>query len=324
MAGFLVTGANGFVGQALGALLSRHACAWRPLLRRRPADWPADWPEPHIADLEQGDFTSALAGIDCVIHLAARVHVLDDADTDPLAAYRRVNRDASVWLARQAASNGVRRFIYLSSIKVNGEATGTPDQPHPFCVSDSPNPQDPYGVSKWEAEQALAQVARETGLQVVIIRPPLVYGPNVKANFLQLMRWVQRGLPLPLAWVQNRRSMVYVGNLVDLIWHCTRHPQAPGQVFLVSDGLDLSTAQLIRQMAQAMQRRAPLLPCPLWLLRLAARVMGKAAVASRLLGSLQVNIDATRDTLSWQAPFTPEQAMAATVAGSPLGADTDK
>lgn len=315
MAVILVTGANGFVGQALGNWLNLQAgISWRPVVRAKPGNWPPHWPTPAIIDLEQGDFGAALTEVDCVIHLAARVHILNDPHGDPLAAYRRVNVDATLRLARQAAAHGVKRFIYISSIKVNGEATGNAVQPIPFSAQTPARPLDPYGVSKWEAEQGLAQIARETGLQVVIIRPPLVYGPQVKANFLQLMRWVKRGWPLPLARVRNQRSMVYVGNLVDLIWCCTWHAAAPGQTFLVSDGQDVSTAQLIQYLARAMHRRAPLWPCPPAVLAWGARLTGKQAVLERLFGSLQVDIEATQQCLAWHPPFSLEAGIAATVA----------
>ncbi len=318
MAVILVTGASGFVGQALGHLLNAQPdTSWRPVvrtLRTQQNAWPDAWPTPFIINLEHGDFSAALSGVDCVIHLAARVHMLNDQNSDPLAAYRRVNVDATLRLARQAAASGVSRFIYLSSIKVNGEATATALQPQPFAADTPPQPLDSYGVSKWEAEQGLAHIARETGLQVVIIRPPLVYGTQVKANFLQLMRWVRRGLPLPLARARNQRSMVYVGNLVDLIWRCTHHPRAAGQTFLVSDGQDMSTAQLIQNLARAMHQSARLWPCPLFVLAWGARLTGRQAALERLFGSLQVDIQATCQTLEWQPPFSVEAGMAATVA----------
>lgn len=316
MAVILLTGANGFVGRALseywvqpsdGTRISHlPSLEVRPVLRRPDAACP----QAVIMDIAaDSDWAPHLAGVDCVVHLAARVHMLDDSAIDPLAAYRRANRDVTLQLARQAASAGVRRFVFLSSIKVSGEATQTP-----FRASDVPQPQDPYGISKWEAEQGLAQIAMETGLEVVVIRPPLVYGPGVKANFLQLMRLVARGWPLPLGSIQNRRSMVYVGNLLDLIACCCHHPAAAGQTLLVSDGHDVSTPQLIAALAQAMGRRSPLLPFPPRLLGLGARLLGKRAVAERLLGSLQVDITATQQALDWQPPVSFAAGIAETVA----------
>ena len=303
---FLVTGANGFVGQALGTLLRLQGLAWRPVLRR---------PEPTLPDAlimdigPDSDWAPHLNGVRCVVHLAARVHILNDDDTDPLAAYRRMNVEATLRLARQAAQAGVARFIYLSSIKVNGEATSG----HPFTNQDTPYPSDPYGVSKWEAEQGLARIAATTGLQVVVIRPPLVYGPHVKANFLQLMRLVRRGWPLPLAGVNNRRSMVYLGNLLDLILLCAQHPAAAGKTFLVSDGTDVSTSQLIRSIAKAMHRRALLFACPAPFLLTIASLLRRAPAAERLLGSLQVDIAATCNTLAWHPPVSFDAGIAATV-----------
>lgn len=327
MAVILVTGANGFVGQALCKYWQEQGHHQvRPVLRRAAVSTPASSPAASPSCMPDGDIHDAnrtvimdigadsnwlphLAGVDCIVHLAARVHVLADQASDPLALYRAANVDATLNLARQAARSGVRRFIFLSSIKVLGEATA-----QPFRATDLPQPQDPYGVSKLEAEHGLAHIAAASAMELVIIRPPLVYGPGVKANFLQLMRLVARGLPLPLASVQNRRSMVYVGNLVSLIECCRHHPAASGQTLLVSDGADVSTAQLIATLARAMGRRAALFACPPRALMLVARLLGKAGVAERLLGSLQVDMDATCQQLAWQPPSGFEAGIAATVA----------
>jgi nucleoside-diphosphate-sugar epimerase len=307
MAVILLTGANGFVGRALCAHWAHEGPTLRPVLRQPD---PAR-PDAVTMDISpHSDWTPHLVGVDCVVHLAARVHMLGDTAHDPLAAYRSANVAATLQLARQAQAAGVRRFVFLSSIKVSGEAT----HGRPFCARDAPDPQDPYGISKWEAEQGLTQIALETGLEVVIIRPPLVYGPGVKANFLQLMRLVARGWPLPLGSVHNRRSMVYVGNLVDLIVRCCHHPEAPGQTLLVSDGVDVSSAELVAALAQAMGRRSPLFSCPPALLQAGARVLGKRALAERLLGSLQVDMTATQQRLDWQPPFGFKDGIAATVA----------
>ncbi len=302
----LVTGANGFVGRALCATLGARGVAYTGAVRRDPG--------PHqvaIGDMDAGtDWRAALAGCSCVVHLAARVHVMDDGAADPLAAFRAVNVDATLALARQAVAAGVRRFVFVSSIKVNGEAT----QATPFRADQAPAPQDPYGVSKWEAEQALTALGRDTGLEIVIVRPPLVYGPGVRANFLRLMQLARKGVPLPLASVDNRRSMVAVDNLADLLALCCRHPAAAGQVLLAADGRDLSVAELLRLLAGAMGKRAPLFPMPVGLMRAGAALLGKGAVADRLLGSLQVDAGPTRALLSWQAPLTVEQGIARTVA----------
>jgi nucleoside-diphosphate-sugar epimerase len=245
----LVTGAGGFVGRALCERLEK--MQWqvrqahrRPLQSKSLSSLPD---RVNIGDVDRStDWRIALSGMDCVVHLAARVHMMNDQGPDSLPEFRQVNAEGTANLARQAADAGVKRFIYLSSIKVNGEFT---EPGHPFTADDAPAPEDPYGISKHEAEQALRQIASDTGMEVVIIRPPLVYGPLVKANFESMMRWLARGVPLPLAAaVQNRRSLVALDNLVDLVVTCLNHPSAANQTFLVSDGEDLSTADLLRRM----------------------------------------------------------------------------
>ena len=277
----LVTGANGFVGRALcGALIGR--CQVRGAVRRPGEGCSLDGAELVPGSLSADfDWTDALVGVSVVVHCAARVHVMNEESADPLAEFRRVNVDGTLRLARQAAAAGVRRFVFLSSIKVNGEQT----QPgEPFTADQQPNPGDPYGVSKMEAEEGLRALARETGMEVVIIRPPLVYGPGVKANFLAMMRWLKRGIPLPLAAVTgNRRSLVALDNLVDLIVTCLDHPAAANQTFLVSDGESLSTAALLRRMGEALGRPARLIPVPVRLLKLGATLLGKPGMAQRLV-----------------------------------------
>jgi len=235
----------------------------------------------------------------------------DDA-TDPLQAYREVNVKGTLNLASQAAQAGVRRFVFVSSIKVNGEAT-QPGQP--FTADDVPSPLDPYGVSKLEAERGLREIEAETGMEVVIVRPPLVYGPSVKANFAAMMRWVARGIPLPLGAIHNARSMVALDNLVDLLVACLKHPAAAGQTFLVSDGQDVSTTELLRRTAQAMGKKALLLPVPASMLELGATLLGKRAVAQRLCGSLQLDIAKTRRLLGWNPPLTLDQGLKKAVEG---------
>lgn len=253
------------------------------------------------------DWDPLLTGVDHIVYLAARVHVMNDTHPDPLAAYRAINRDAPLSLAEAAVRCGVRRFVYLSSIKVNGEASE-----RPLTEEDAPQPTDPYGVSKWEAEQALLSLGRSSGLEVVVLRPPLVYGPGVKANFMALARAAGRGWPLPLGAVRNRRSLVYVENLADLIALTLEHPDAAQQVFLVSDGEDLSTAELTRRLAEAQGRMARLPAVPVSLMRLAGRLTGRGAVVDRLLGSLQVSSGKARRQLGWVAPFPVWQALART------------
>lgn len=302
----LVTGSNGFVGRAVCATLRARGIAQRGAVRRD-----AGPDQVAVGDLNAAtDWRAALAGCDTVIHLAARVHVMDDRDSDPLRSYRAVNVEASMALARQAHAAGVKRLVFVSSIKVNGEATGAV----PFRAADRPGPCDPYGQSKLEAETALLQYGRESGLEVVVVRPPLVYGPGVKANFNSLLRLVKLGLPLPFGSVGNARSMVALDNLVDLLIVCARHPAAPGQVFLVSDGVDLSIGQLVALIAKAMGKKVWLVPLPVALMRGAAALLGKGAVVDRLFGSLQVDIGPTRATLGWQPAVTPDSAIGSTVA----------
>jgi len=239
------------------------------------------------------DWTRALQGVDAVVHLAARAHVMQDSAADPLAAYRGINVLATHALARAAAQAGVRRFVYVSSIKVNGESTGAP-----FSELDVPQPQDAYGRSKWEAEQSLREIATTTRLPVVILRPPLIYGPGVKGNFLSLLRAIDRGLPLPLAAIRNRRSLLYVGNLADALVLCLEHEAAAGQTYLVADDT-VSTPDLVRQIAQALDRPARLVFVPPLLLRMAGAALGKSAAVARLLGSLEIDSSRIRRELGW-------------------------
>ena len=302
----LVTGANGFVGRAVCAQAMLRGLAVVGVTRQ-PACLPDGIENCVLASMdEQADWRPALAGADAVIHLAARVHVMADTAANPLDEFRRINVQGTLNLARQAASAGVRRFVFISSVKVNGEAT----QPgHPFTADDAPAPLDPYGISKMEAEQGLRKIAAETGMEVVIIRPPLVYGPGVKANFSAMMRWLQRGVPLPLGAIDNQRSLVALDNLVDLIITCISHPAAANQTFLVSDGEDVSTTGLLRGMGLAMNRPARLLPVPTGCLKLAAALVGKPDMAQRLCGSLQVDIEKTRQLLGWSPPLTLDQGL---------------
>lgn len=305
----LVTGATGFVGRALIAELSRRQIVYRPISRAARRGFHA------MGAIDgQTDWSEALTGIKTIVHLAARVHVMNDTAADPLAAFRAVNVDATLNLARQAARAGVRRFIFLSSIKVNGEGT-TPGRP--YKASDTAHPQDPYGQSKWEAEQALLALGDATGMEIVIIRPPLVYGPGVKANFAALMRWVQRPVPWPFGLVDNRRSLVFVGNLVDFIVLCAGHASRGRQVFLVSDGKDLSTGELIARLAKAMGQKPMLLPIPPALLRMAAAMLGRRAAADRLLGSLQVDIGETLAATGWVPPHSVDEGLRQTVEALP-------
>ena len=303
----LVTGAYGFVGSALCARLRREGVSVRGAARSVRSQ-PDDAETIAIRSLSsETDWAAALKNVEQVVHLAARVHVMNDKKPDPLAEFRRVNVEGTVALAHQAAATGVKRFVFLSSIKVNGEFT---EQGQPFTADDVPAPEDSYGISKYEAEKLLRQIAVETGMEVVIIRPPLVYGPGIKANFQSMMHWLARGLPLPLAAVtENRRSLVALDNLVDLIVTCLNHTAAVNQTFLVSDGEDLSTAELLNRMGAAMGHPARLIYLPPALLKLGATVLNKPGIYQRLCGSLQLDIAKTRQLLEWIPPVSVDEGL---------------
>lgn len=304
----LVTGANGFVGRPLCESLAAHSDYQLRAATRKPVASFAD--NVSVGNLGADTrWDEALQNIDVVIHLAARVHVMQESEHNPLAAFRQVNVDGTRGLAEACLRQGVRRLIYLSSIKVNGEQTGN----QVFRPADLPGPVDPYGVSKLEAEQLLQQMAEVSALEVTIIRPPLVYGPGVKGNFERLIRLVKRRVPLPLGRVKNQRSLVSVFNLVDLIVRCVDHPGAKNRIFLVSDGWDLSTPELIQEIARAVGVNARLLPVPAGLLTLLGRVAGKEAELQRLTGSLQLDISATRENLDWAPPLSFRQGLERTV-----------
>lgn len=250
------------------------------------------------------DWSSALGGQQVVIHMAARAHVMDSKAIDSLTEYRRVNVEGTLKLAKQAAAAGVKRFIFISSIGVNGNINS-----RPFTPGDQPKPAEPYARSKWEAEQGLWKIQQETEMELVIIRPPLVYGPNAPGNFGNLVRWVSKGVPLPLGAIHNKRSLVGIDNLVDLIIRCIDHPAAANQVFLAGDGEDLSTTELLRGVGRAMGKPARLIPVPAGMLQLGATLLGKRAMAQRLLGSLQVDISKTCELLNWKPPYTVEEGL---------------
>ncbi|MBW7924914.1 MAG: SDR family oxidoreductase [Burkholderiaceae bacterium] len=297
----LVTGATGFVGTALVARLRADGRRVRPTSRRSLAGYVP------VGMLDaMTDWSVPLEGVDAVVHLAARVHVMRDDARDPLAAFRATNVDATIHLAKQAAQRGVRRFVFVSSVKVNGETTFGEAA---FNAEDKPAPVDPYGVSKREAEEALLELARETGMEVTIIRPPLVYGPGVGGNFKSMLEWLQRGVPLPLGAVRNKRTLVALDNLIDLVVICIDHPAAANQVFLVGDPEDLSTPELLRRLARAMDVPIRLIPIPVSLLRLGAALFGKRAVAQRLCGSLRVDTAKTRNLLGWTPPVPVDEGL---------------
>jgi nucleoside-diphosphate-sugar epimerase len=308
----LVTGANGFIGRALCARLAAAGMEVAGAVRKDHSSEVRDFGARPvvIGDLgSQTDWMVALTGMDCVVHLAARVHVMHEVQSDPLAAFREVNTFGAARLATQAVAAGVRRLVYVSTIKVSGEYT----RDKKFSEQDQPQPSDPYAISKWEAEQALHKLAVQTGLEIVVVRPPLVYGPGVKGNFYSLLRLVDLGLPLPLGRCRNQRSLVGLTNLVDLLAQCVAHPAATGQIFLAADSEDLSTPELLRRVALAFGKRESLLPVPTGLLQFAARLVGRAGIYERLCGSLQVDAGNTQRVLGWVPPRTVNDELMRTV-----------
>lgn len=299
----LVTGSSGFVGTSLCQYLRMAGHEVVPICRTRNAtsigvgDIGAATNWKHVLDYSPG----------VVIHLAARVHIMNDAATDPLSAFREVNARATLNLAEQAANAGVRRFVFLSSVKVNGES-GL------FSEKDLPMPEGPYAASKLEAEKGLLQISEEAGMEVVVLRSPLVYGPGVKANFYRMLKAVEKGVPLPFSLINNKRSMIYLGNLVDALLACSIHPAATGQTYLVSDGEDVSTPELLRRIAHAMGKHDLTWPVPQWALNGIGRLVGKTAEIERLTESLQVDSSAIREELGWVPPYSMAQGLQATVA----------
>ncbi|WP_205710674.1 NAD-dependent epimerase/dehydratase family protein [Hydrogenophaga crocea] len=311
----LVTGASGFVGRRLVSELLRRRVPVRVALRHAsgtPAVADASYAQVHAQGLAAADWADAMHGCTHVIHLAARAHVLRESHEDPDLAFHSANVLNSIACAKAAARARVQRFVFASSIGVHGHGTGDTA----LSVHSAIAPETPYGRSKAAAESGLATVRNDTGLELTVVRPPLVYGPQAPGNFGVLLRAVQRGLPLPLACVtQNRRSFVALDNLVDLLITCIDHPAAANQTFLVSDGEDLSTADLLRRLGRAMNRPARLLPVPPALLQAGAALLGKRDMAQRLLGNLQVDITHTRDTLGWTPPLSVDDGLRRAVAG---------
>lgn len=299
----LVTGASGFVGGAVCRTLDEAGYRVRAAVRH---DRPGFAESRVVGDIHsQTQWNEALEGVDCVVHLAARVHVMEESSKHPLREFRRTNVEGTERLAREAAAAGVRRMVYVSSVKVHGEMSEV------SSISESAPlwPEDPYAISKLEAEQSLFRVASETGIEAVTLRPPLIYGPEVKANFLQLLKVANSGVPLPLGSVDNRRSFLYVDNLADAIRACIGSPGAAGEAFLVSDGEGVSTPELIRRLARALNRPSRLLPFPPRLLRVAGRVDGRSSTVARLLDSLEVDASKIRERLAWSPPYTLEEGL---------------
>lgn len=299
----LVTGANGFIGRALVSRLANEGWEVKAAVRR-PSGFLS---ESVVGDLgARTDWGNALQGCRAVVHLAARVHVMHDTANDPLIEFRAANVDGTLNLARQAARAGIKRFVFLSSIKVNGEqATAA----QPFTADAPPAPEDAYGLSKLEAESGLREICADSGMEFVVIRPPLVYGPGVGGNLKALMRWVQRGIPLPLGAVNNRRSLIALDNLTDLIATCLARSAAANQVYLAADGEDVSTTELLRRIANAYGRTPRLLPVPTWWLVRCAAILGKTSTADRLLGSLVVDSSKTREVLGWYPVVSMEEQL---------------
>lgn len=308
----IVTGAAGFLGSRLVAALHERGYPVRSAVRVADAEDARQIGTGAIGP--STDWSAVVADGNCVLHCAARVHMMRDHAANPLQAFRDVNTSGTLNLARQAAAAGVRRFIFVSSIKVNGDATVAG---RPFRADDPAMPSGDYAISKAEAEEGLKSLSAETGMEVVIVRPPLVYGPGVRANFASMVQWVARGLPLPFGAIQaNRRSLVAVDNLIDLLIVCIAHPAAAGELFLVSDGEDLSTAALLRRIGVAVGRPARLLPVPASWLGRAAAAVGKGEISHRLLGNLQVDIEKSRRLLGWSPPVTVDEGLLRACAAS--------
>ena len=308
MTTILITGGTGFIGKPLIKSLLKEKFDVVAVYRGDKKD---QIESKFVGAIDSNtDWSGKLNGIDCIVHCAARVHGMNDTVEDPLEAFRNVNVHGTLTFAKAAAKFGVKRFIFVSSIKVNGEST---TDRLPYKNSDVPSPEDPYGVSKAEAEEGLKLIADETGMKVVIIRPPLVYGPGVKANFDAMLKLISKGVPLPFRCIKhNKRSMVYVENLINLIIECINNPNAANQTFLISDDDDLSTKAFVKGLSNGLGKSGLMLPVPNVFFAIAGKLLGKSGVIDRLCGSLQVDISHTKDTLNWQPPYTVEQGFAAT------------
>jgi nucleoside-diphosphate-sugar epimerase len=311
MSNLLITGANGFVGRALISKLALETNHFvRASVRKKTIQFPSQIKVVENIDASSNtNWTDALRDIDVVIHLLARVHIMDEKAADPLREFRNINVDATTALAKEAARQGTKRFVFLSSVKVNGESTFD----RPFTETNLAHPEDAYAISKWEAEEALRQIAKETGMEVVIIRSPLVYGPNVKANFLKMMQYVKRGIPLPLGSIQNKRSLIGIDNLVDFITITIFHPKASNQTFLISDDEDISTTDLLRRIGECMKKPARLIPIHPKILSFLFKIIGRQDFGDRLLGSLEVDITKAKKLLAWSPPLTLNEGLKAAI-----------
>ena len=311
MSNLLITGANGFVGRALISKLALETNHFvRASVRKKIIQFSSQIEVIENMDASSNtNWTDALRDIDVVIHLLARVHVMDDKVADPLLEFRNINVNATIALANAAVKQGVKRFVFLSSVKVNGESTFH----KAFSEFDLPHPQDAYAISKWEAEEALRKICKDTGMEVVIIRSPLVYGPNVKANFLKMMQYIKRGIPLPLGAIQNKRSLISIDNLVDFITTAISHPKAANETFLISDDEDISTTDLLHRIGKYIGRPARLIPLHPKILSFLFNILGRQDFGDRLLGSLEVDITKAKKLLAWSPPKTLDEGLRATI-----------
>mgnify|MGYP001555677476 CR=1 FL=1 len=304
---FLVTGADGFVGNALCQYLLSEGKNVSGSLWHEGLSVPVGVNATVVGDLNsETKWEKVLNGIDVVVHTAARVHVMNEGSVDPLSEYRKVNVEGTAKLAKSAAQEGVKRFVYISSIKVNGELTS---DGKPFKVDSDPVPLDPYGISKFEAEEELKKISKDTGMEFVIVRPPLIYGPGVKANFHKMISWVMKGVPLPFGSVKNKRSFIALENLVDFLYRCAIHPKAANQTFLISDGRDMSTAELLKKVAIAVGKRHRVFPFPVFILAAIGMVFRKKDVVSRLIGNLQVDSTPAFSLLGWKPVISIDEAL---------------
>ncbi len=302
MINVLVTGATGFIGQALSIELLNQGFNLTVALRKKSNFFPDNVNQVIIGNFSSNtDWSQILEKIECVVHLAGKAHVIDKSKESILDEFKKINTDLTLNLAKQSAEAGVKRFVFLSSIRVNGNQNNKP-----FTESDKPNPQEPYAISKYEAERGLSKISKKSSMEVVIIRPPLVYGPNAPGNFGRLVSWAKAKflLPLPLGAVNNRRSLVAIDNLVDFIITCTTHDDAANEIFLISDNQDLSTTQLLRKIAKSFDKRVLLLPIPISLMIFVANFLGKKGDAIRLFSSLQVDSSKAQKILGWKSKTT--------------------
>lgn len=311
MGNLLITGANGFIGRALISKLALQTNHFiRASVRKKIIQFPNQIEVYENMDASGNiNWTDVLKDIDIVVHLFARVHVMDDKVADPLLEFRNINVNATIAFAKKAAKQGIKRFVFLSSVKVNGESTFN----KPFSEFDLPHPQDAYAISKWEAEEALKKISKDTGMELVIIRSPLVYGPNVKANFLKMIQYVKRGIPLPLGAIQNKRSLIGIDNLVDFILTTISHPKAANQTFLISDDEDISTTDLLRRIGKHIGKPARLIPLHPRILSFLFNILGRQDFGDRLLGSLEVDITKAKKLLAWSPPKTLDESLRVTV-----------